>query len=106
MNRRYPHPTKSPDSAATLACDHQTDVVLGLVTGNLEATAKIKLRTVNVDVARFAVGAYGSDSADRNDLPRIARERATSLFADHHFHETDIFVIGVCGRVFVIINAR
>ncbi|HET7599596.1 MAG TPA: HAD family hydrolase [Gemmatimonadales bacterium] len=55
-------------------------IVLGLLTGNLERGAALKLRSGGIDPARFRVGAYGSDSAHRPDLPAIAAERAAPIF--------------------------
>ena len=55
------------------------DVVLGLLTGNVLVGAERKLRAVGVDPARFVVGAFGSDHEERPELPRIARERASTL---------------------------
>lgn len=54
--------------------------VLGLLTGNLVEGAGLKLRSGGIDPFRFKVGAYGSDSAQRSDLPPIAAERAAPLF--------------------------
>lgn len=51
-------------------------VVLGLLTGNLADGAALKLRAGGLDPARFVVGAFGSDSARRSDLPAIAARRA------------------------------
>ena len=51
--------------------------LVGLLTGNLERGAALKLRSAGLDPARFAVGAYGSDSGHRPDLPAIAARRAT-----------------------------
>lgn len=65
------------------------------MTGNLEQTAKIKLRTVNLDTEKFLVGGFGSDSEDRNHLPKIARERAATIFEGYEFHDSHVFVIGV-----------
>jgi phosphoglycolate phosphatase len=56
------------------------DVVLGLLTGNLERGAALKLRSGGIDPARFRVGAYGSDAAHRPQLPEIAARRATPFF--------------------------
>ena len=56
------------------------DVVLGLLTGNVVRGAGLKLRSGGLDPARFQVGAYGSDSAHRPDLPAIAAERAATIF--------------------------
>jgi phosphoglycolate phosphatase-like HAD superfamily hydrolase len=55
-------------------------VLLGLLTGNLAEGAALKLRAAGIAPARFAVGAYGSDSARRADLPAIAAARAEPYF--------------------------
>ncbi|MFZ5624483.1 MAG: HAD family hydrolase [Gemmatimonadota bacterium] len=54
----------------------EAGVLLGLVTGNLAVGAALKLRSGGIDPDRFRVGAFGSDSAHRPDLPPIAAERA------------------------------
>jgi len=58
----------------------ESGVVLGLLTGNLERGAALKLRAAGIDPARFKVGAYGSDAAHRPDLPPIAARRAEPFF--------------------------
>jgi phosphoglycolate phosphatase len=52
-------------------------VLLGLLTGNYEAVARIKLRRAGLG-HHFprGLGAFGSDSEDRAALPAIARRRA------------------------------
>jgi phosphoglycolate phosphatase-like HAD superfamily hydrolase len=55
-------------------------VVLGLLTGNVAPGAALKLRSCGLDPGRFRVGAFGSDSAHRPDLPPIAARRAEALF--------------------------
>ncbi len=55
-------------------------VVLGLLTGNLAEGAALKLRSAGLDPGRFRVGAYGSDSAHRLELPPIAARRAGPYF--------------------------
>jgi phosphoglycolate phosphatase-like HAD superfamily hydrolase len=55
-------------------------VLLGLLTGNVAAGAALKLASAGVRPERFRVGAYGSDSAHRPDLPAIAARRATRHF--------------------------
>ena len=55
------------------------DVVLGLLTGNAQTTAPLKLLAGGIDPTQFVVGAYGSDDLDRNRLPQIALQRATEL---------------------------
>jgi phosphoglycolate phosphatase-like HAD superfamily hydrolase len=54
-------------------------VVLGLVTGNVARGARLKLASGGIDPGRFLVGAYGSDSHHRPDLPPIAARRAEPL---------------------------
>jgi phosphoglycolate phosphatase len=52
-------------------------VKLGLLTGNYEPVARVKL--AHAGIARYfapGVGAFGSDSEDRAALPAIARRRA------------------------------
>jgi phosphoglycolate phosphatase len=58
----------------------ETGVILGLLTGNLAEGAALKLRSAGLDPTRFRVGAYGSDAADRPDLPPIAARRAQPYF--------------------------
>jgi phosphoglycolate phosphatase len=49
-------------------------VLLGIVTGNIEAAAHIKLARGNLN-RFFAFGGYGSDSRDRTELTKKALER-------------------------------
>lgn len=75
---------------AALAADPR--VVLGLVTGNVERGARLKLE--RFDLWRpFAVGAFGSDDRERDRLPAIAIERARRLIG-HPFEGHDTVVIG------------
>lgn len=62
-----------------LALHSHPDVVVGLLTGNVVAGARLKLGAAGIDVERFAVGAYGSDSSHRPDLPPIAAARAAAI---------------------------
>lgn len=53
----------------------RSDVALGLLTGNFKESARIKLE--HFDLWKyFPCGAFGGDSADRNDLVPIAIRRA------------------------------
>lgn len=53
------------------------DRMLGLVTGNYEAIARLKLRRAGIGRWFDAgIGAFGSDAEDRTELPAIARRRA------------------------------
>jgi phosphoglycolate phosphatase-like HAD superfamily hydrolase len=61
------------------ALESRDDVLLGLLTGNVRAGALAKLVAVGIEPDRFKVGAFGSDHADRPELPAIARGRAEAL---------------------------
>ena len=77
--------------------------LVGLLTGNVAPGAALKLRSAGLEPARFRVGAYGSDSARRADLPAVAAERAAAL-SGCRFAGADVVVIGdtpddvACGR--------
>ncbi len=61
------------------AVEQHDDLVLGLLTGNVEEGAGVKLRAVKMDPQRFKVGAFGSDHEERPMLPPIAQQRASAL---------------------------
>ena len=61
--------------------EQREDAVLGLLTGNIELGAALKLRAVGIDPARFKVGAFGSDHEHRRALPEVARRRARERLA-------------------------
>jgi phosphoglycolate phosphatase len=70
------------------------DVVSGLLTGNLEANARVKLRAFGLD--RFVdvgLGAFGSDDEDRNALVPIALRRVTDRLGVEP-DPGDVWVIG------------
>ena len=53
-----------------------TGVLLGLVTGNIEAAAHIKLARAGLN-RFFSFGGYGSDSADRTEVTKAALARGS-----------------------------
>lgn len=55
--------------------------LLGLVTGNLEAAAHIKLHRARLN-RFFSFGGYGSDATDRGELTRRALGRATLVYGE------------------------
>ena len=55
--------------------------LLGLVTGNVEAAAHIKLHRARLN-RFFSFGGYGSDSNDRVELTRRALERAALVYGE------------------------
>jgi len=58
------------------ALEPRKDVVLGLLTGNVEPGARIKLEAAGIDPDRFKINACGSDHEHRPRLPAIAQRRA------------------------------
>jgi phosphoglycolate phosphatase-like HAD superfamily hydrolase len=77
--------------------------LVGLLTGNVAPGAALKLRSAGLDPERFRVGAYGSDSARRGDLPQVAAARASAL-TGRPFAGADVVILGdtpddvACGR--------
>ena len=55
--------------------------MLGLVTGNVEAAAHVKLHRARLN-RFFSFGGYGSDASDRGELTRIALKRATVVYGE------------------------
>jgi len=59
--------------------EQQSDVTLGLLTGNIIEGAKAKLGAAGIDFSRFKVNAFGSDHEHRPQLPGIAQQRAREV---------------------------
>lgn len=78
------------------------DLALGLLTGNIEGGARLKLAASGLHT-RFATGSYGSDSEMRDELPGVALRRARSTWGVA-FDAEEVYVIGdtprdvQCGR--------
>jgi phosphoglycolate phosphatase-like HAD superfamily hydrolase len=66
--------------------------VLGLLTGNIEEGARLKLGPTGL-WPYFVTGAFGSDHADRRHLPSLAARRAHAL-TGYPFVPRDVVVIG------------
>ena len=77
-------------------------VTLGLLTGNLEPGARLKLAPPDYN-RYFPFGAFGSDSADRYRLPRLAVERALA-HTGRRYEGKSVVIVGdsvhdvACGR--------
>lgn len=65
----------------------------GLLTGNLRDGARIKMEAAGLPFERFGVGAFGSDYADRRELPALAVRRAEQSLG-YQFRGKDVVVIG------------
>jgi phosphoglycolate phosphatase-like HAD superfamily hydrolase len=84
--------------------DGHAGAMLGLVTGNIEEGARIKLEPAGL-WPYFRTGAFGSDDADRRRLPSLAARRAHALVG-YPFRPDEVVVIGdtprdvECARAF------
>jgi len=67
--------------------------LVGLLTGNVQHGAALKLRSAGLDPARFAVGAFGSDSHHRPNLPAIAAQRAEQR-TGRRFSGDNLVIVG------------
>ncbi len=91
--RKGPPPTLFPGVLPLLEeLKRDERAILGLLTGNIEGGARIKLRALNLE-GYFSIGAYGSDAEERNRLPLIALKRAKEEF-DDHLEGEDMVIIG------------
>ena len=71
----------------------KAQALVGLLTGNVQMGAALKLRSAGLDPARFTVGAFGSDSHHRPDLPAVAAKRAEQR-TGRPFTGDDIVIVG------------
>jgi len=81
MERDYPQsdlPILHRDASDFLDAVQAGQHVTALMTGNMEAGARIKLDYFGL-FDRFLFGVFGNDSSQRSQLPGIARKRAKQL---------------------------
>ena len=82
--------------------DKRDDLDQGLLTGNFERGAQVKLEHFNL-WHYFKFGAFGEESEDRNDLGPKALERA-KVSSGYNYSPEQVFVIGdtahdiACGK--------
>ncbi len=69
------------------------DALIGIVTGNTSMTAAIKLEMAGYDPGWFPIGAFGSEAEERDDLTRLALERARA-HSGRTIEGADVVVIG------------
>ena len=72
------------------ALPHQP--VVGLLTGNIRLGAEIKLRRFDL-WEPFATGAFADDSADRNEIAALAKQRGEKLLGEK-LRGDEVLVIG------------
>ncbi|MEO6061145.1 MAG: HAD family hydrolase [Thermoflexales bacterium] len=81
-----------PGVAALLPRLVDAGIMLGLVSGALDAAAHIKLARAGLN-RFFLFGGYGSDSSDRGELTRMAIDRCGRLHG-HPTEPTRVLVVG------------
>ncbi|MSR40915.1 MAG: HAD family hydrolase [Phycisphaerales bacterium] len=82
-----------PGAAALVQAAHSCGAGVGLLTGNYEHTAHIKVACAGIPARSFPFGAFGDEGASRRDLPPLAIARACA----HHgraFESARTIVIG------------
>ncbi len=81
-----------PGVHAVLAACGAASVLQTVVTGNIEAAARHKLRAGGIDHhLRLDCGAYGSDHVDRSELVRLALQR---LLRHGPLERDDVWIVG------------
>jgi phosphoglycolate phosphatase-like HAD superfamily hydrolase len=82
----------TPYALETLDWLRERGVALGLVTGNIERIAWVKLAAARMD-AYFACGAFGDEAEAREALPPLALARARQVF-ERDFVADEVYIVG------------
>jgi phosphoglycolate phosphatase len=85
-------PYHTPHAEEALARLRERDVHLGLVTGNIERVAWIKLAAAGL-AEYFACGAFGDEAEAREELPPRAVERASRI-SGYAYAPDEVYVVG------------
>jgi phosphoglycolate phosphatase len=80
-----------PGAEATLIALGEAGVTLGIVSGAMEGAARTKLMPAHLN-RYFVFGSYGSDSADRPELVKIAIHKASLLHDELPLDQ--VYVVG------------
>ncbi len=73
---------------------HESDIVMqGIVTGNVQTIAPVKLGVAGYEMHWFRVGAYGNESENRADLPAKAIKRAQAI-SRNTFAPHEVLIVG------------
>jgi phosphoglycolate phosphatase-like HAD superfamily hydrolase len=68
-------------------------LALGLLTGNIERGARLKIESAGIEYSRFRLGAFGSDHEIRDQLPAVAVARAEAKIG-HVFAGKAVVIVG------------
>lgn len=68
------------------------DILIGLLTGNFSTSAYMKIGVHNLE-DYFPFGIFGDDTAVRNEMPAIGRDRIKKEY-DHDIAFHDMYIIG------------
>jgi phosphoglycolate phosphatase-like HAD superfamily hydrolase len=82
----------TPHAVSALACLREGGVTLGLVTGNIERIAWVKLAAARMN-AYFVCGAFGDEAEAREALPPLALARARQVFG-RDFAPGEVYIVG------------
>lgn len=89
------HNVRALPNGVELVCGlhHSANVAQGIVTGNVQSIAPVKLEAAGYDMTWFSVGAYGNESEHRADLPMKAIKRAQILH-QYDFAPHEVLIVG------------
>jgi phosphoglycolate phosphatase-like HAD superfamily hydrolase len=85
-------PYHTPHALQTLVWLREQGAALGLVTGNVERIAEVKLAAARM-AAYFACGAFGDEAEAREALPPLALARARATFR-RDFAPSETWIVG------------
>ena len=80
------------DTLILLASILEQDNAVGVMSGNMQAAAEIKLAKFDL-LQKFPFGIYADETDDRSAMPIIARERAWDVYHEA-FRLADMIIIG------------
>ena len=67
------------DTLDSISSESARGPVVGCLTGNLQAGARVKLKAVGINPDRFSVTAFGDEALTRPDLTALALKRYESI---------------------------
>lgn len=91
----WPEPKPEPQPGVPELLMHlsaRDDVVIGLLTGNIETGAWLKLQACDLH-EHFTFGAFGNEGPERHKLPALAIKRAWKE-SGYRFEGPDVIIVG------------